>query len=101
MCVGVAKRRDMRKRRARFFMKLCLEMRLYQVATENNIKKVFKFIPHQTMTKSEDNFMKHLIKMSETSDSEEGSYVFMSIDFSSWCTIFRHEAVTSRNWIDF
>lgn len=49
--VGVAKDREMKKRKARFFGKLTLEMRLFQVATENNIKHVFKYIPHQTMQK--------------------------------------------------
>lgn len=62
--VGVAKEREMNKRKARFFGKLVLEMRLFQVATENNIKHVFKFIPHQTMTKSEDDLFKHLLKIS-------------------------------------
>lgn len=43
----------MKKRKARFFGKLVLEMRLFQVAIKNNVKHVFKFIPHQTMTKSD------------------------------------------------
>lgn len=94
VCVGVAKEREMKKKKARFFGKLCPEMRLYQVATENNIKNIFKYIPHQTMTKSEDALMKHLIKMAETSETDEGDYVFISIDFSSWCTSFRYEGVT-------
>ncbi|ANQ45640.1 RNA-dependent RNA polymerase, partial [Orinoco virus] len=94
VCIGVAKEREMKKRKARFFGKMTLEMRLYQVATENNIKNVFKYIPHQTMTKSEDGLMKHLIKMANSPDDEEGGYVFISIDFSSWCTSFRWEGVT-------
>ncbi|KAJ8709987.1 hypothetical protein PYW07_009353 [Mythimna separata] len=69
-------------------------MRLFQVATENNIKHVFKFIPHQTITKSEDDLFKRFLKILETSSSEEGGAVFMSMDFSSWCTSFRYEAVT-------
>lgn len=92
--LGVAKEREMKKRKARFFGKLVLEMRLFQVATENNIKHVFKFIPHQTMTKSEDDLFKHLLKISETSSTEDGGAVFMSMDFSSWCTSFRYEGVT-------
>lgn len=92
--VGVAKEREMKKRKARFFGKLVLEMRLFQVATENNIKHIFKFIPHQTMTKTEDDLFKHLLKISETSSTEEGGAVFMSMDFSSWCTSFRYEGVT-------
>ncbi|CAH2236870.1 jg23227 [Pararge aegeria aegeria] len=94
VCVGVAKEREMKKRKARFFGKMTLEMRLYQVATENNIKNIFKFIPHQTMTKSEDGLMKRLIKMANSPDNEEGCHVFISIDFSSWCTSFRWEGVT-------
>ncbi|KAJ2941434.1 hypothetical protein O0L34_g3646 [Tuta absoluta] len=94
VCVGVPKEREMKKRKARFFGKLCLEMRLYQVATENNMKTVFKYIPHQTMTKSEDSLMKHLIRMSEATPESEGSYIFISLDFSSWCTSFRYEGVT-------
>ncbi|KAJ8709985.1 hypothetical protein PYW07_009351 [Mythimna separata] len=46
------------------------------------------------MTKSEDDLFKHLLKISETSSSEEGGAVFMSMNFSSWCTSFRYEAVT-------
>ncbi|CAG9557920.1 unnamed protein product [Danaus chrysippus] len=92
--VGVAKEREMKKRKARFFGKLVLEMRLFQVATENNIKHVFKFIPHQTMTKTEDDLFKHLLKISEMSSTEDRSAVFMSMDFSSWCTRFRYEGVT-------
>lgn len=94
VCVGVPKEREMKKRKARFFGKLCLEMRLYQVATENNMKTVFRYIPHQTMTKSEDSLMKHLIRMSETTAETEGSFVYISLDFSSWCTSFRYEGVT-------
>lgn len=92
--VAVAKEREMKKRKARFFGKLVLEMRLFQVATENNIKHVFKFIPHQNMTKSEDDLFKHLLKISETSSTEDGGAVFISMDFSSWCTSFRYEGVT-------
>ncbi|CAB3241750.1 unnamed protein product [Arctia plantaginis] len=92
--VGVAKEREMKKTKARFFGKLTLEMRLFQVATENNIKNVFKFIPHQTMTKSEDDLFKHLLRISESSSQDEGGHVFMAMDFSSWCTSFRFEGVT-------
>lgn len=92
--VGVAKEKEMKKSKARFFGKLVLETRLFQVATENNIKHVFKFIPHQTMTKSEDVLFKQLLKISETSSTEEGGAVLMSMDFSSWCTSFRYEGIT-------
>lgn len=66
----------MKKRKARFFGKLVLEMRLFQVAIENNVKHVFKLIPHQTMTKSEDDLFKHLLKISETSSREGRSRVY-------------------------
>lgn len=84
----------MKKRKARFFGKLVLEMRLFQVAIENNVKHVFKFIPYQTMTKSEDDLFKHLLKISETSSTEKGEAAFMSMDFSSWCTSFRYRGIT-------
>lgn len=46
------------------------------------------------MTKSEDDLFKHLLKISEISSTDEGGAVFMSMDFSSWCTSFRYEGVT-------
>lgn len=83
----------MKQKKTRFFGKLTLEMR-FQVATENNINHFFKYIPHQTMTKSEDDLFKHQLKITETSSTDEVGAVFMSMDFSSWCTSFRYEGVT-------
>lgn len=46
------------------------------------------------MTKSEDDLFKHLLKISVTSSTDDGGHVFISMDFTSWCTSFRHEGVT-------
>lgn len=69
----------MKKRKARFFGKLVLEMRLFQVAIENNVKHVFKLIPHQTMTKSEDDLLSTYSRYQKPLP-EKGGAVFMTMD---------------------
>ncbi|CAB3225850.1 unnamed protein product [Arctia plantaginis] len=59
----------------------------------NNV--IMQYISREeTMTKSEDDLFKHLLRISESSYQDEGGHVFMAIDFSSWCTSFRFEGVT-------
>lgn len=43
--VAVAKERELKRKKARFYGKMCFEMRLYQTATEKNIAShIFTYI---------------------------------------------------------
>ncbi|UDL13960.1 MAG: RNA dependent RNA polymerase [Xiangshan Nyami-like virus] len=94
--VAVAKEREFKYKDARFFGKMCFEMRLYQTATEKNIAdSVFRYIKHQSMTMNEEQLIRTIIRMNAPITAQAGeTYVFITLDFSSWCTNFRHEAAT-------
>ncbi|KAJ2954234.1 hypothetical protein O0L34_g2479 [Tuta absoluta] len=90
--IAVYKEREFKQTDARSYGKLTPEMRLYQVITEKNIAKIiFRYIRHQSMTLSEEELVRTLLRMS--SPVEKGDYIFIVLDFSSWCTHFRHESV--------
>ncbi|QPB73978.1 RdRp [Hymenopteran orino-related virus OKIAV85] len=94
--VAVAKEREFKYLDARFFGKMCFEMRLYQTATEKNIAEaIFRYIKHQSMTLNEEQLTRTILRMNAPVSSCSGeSYVFITLDFSSWCTNFRYEAAT-------
>lgn len=94
--VAVAKEREFKYKDARFFGKMCFEMRLYQTATEKNIAdSIFRYIKHQSMTMNEEQLTRTIIRMNAPITAQTGeSYVFITLDFSSRCTNFRHEAAT-------
>ncbi|QMP82162.1 RNA-dependent RNA polymerase [Hymenopteran orino-related virus OKIAV87] len=87
----VAKEREFKPEKARFYAKMVPEMRLYQTATESNLAKhIFPHIKHQSMTMSEEQLTRTILKMnSPTLKMREETYVFIVVDFSSWCTTFR------------
>lgn len=94
--IAVAKEREFKYLDARFFGNMCFEMRLYQTATEKNIAdSIFRYIKHQSMIMDEEQLIRTIIRMNTPIASVKGdSYVFIILDFSSWCTNFRHEAST-------
>jgi len=94
--VAVAKERELKETNARFYEKMTPEMRLYQTATEKNIADhIFRFIKNQSMTMSEEQFTRTILWMNTPLIQIAGeTYVFIVLDFSSWCTNFRHELVT-------
>ncbi|KYM99425.1 hypothetical protein ALC62_09772 [Cyphomyrmex costatus] len=67
---------------------MCFEMRLYQTATEKNIADhTFKYIKNQSMTMSEEQLIRTILRMNIPVIQMEGeTYVFITLDFSSWCT---------------
>lgn len=93
--VAVPKEREF-KESARFYGKMTFSMRLFQVATEKNIADgIFPFVKHQSMTMSEEELTKTILRMNTPTLQLKGEpYVFITLDFSSWCTNFRHELVT-------
>lgn len=88
--VAVPKEREFKENDARCFGKMTPEMRAYQVVTEKNIADIiFRYIKHQSMTLSEEQLTKTLNRM--TCPGEGHDYIYIIIDFSSWCTHFRAE----------
>lgn len=94
--VAVPKEREFKDKDARFYGKMCFEMRLYQTSTEKNIADgVFTYIKHQSMTMSEEQLIRTILRMNTPVIHLEGeTYVFIVLDFSSWCTNFRFELIT-------
>lgn len=94
--VAVPKEREFKFINARFYGKMCFEMRLYQTVTEKNIADhVFPFVKHQSMTMNEEQLTRMNLRINTPTIELEGeTYVFIVLDFSSWCTNFRHELVT-------
>ncbi|AYW51538.1 L polymerase RdRp [Formica fusca virus 1] len=94
--VAVPKEREFKEEDARFYGKMCFEMRLYQTSTEKNIADgVFTYIKHQSMTMSEEQLIRTILRMNTPVIHLEGeTYVFIVLDFSSWCTNFRFELIT-------
>ncbi|AWI42881.1 RNA-dependent RNA polymerase [Formica exsecta virus 4] len=94
--VAVPKEREFKDEDARFYGKMCFEMRLYQTSTEKNIADgVFTYIKHQSMTMSEEQLIRTILRMNTPIIHLEGeTYVFIVLDFSSWCTNFRYELIT-------
>jgi hypothetical protein len=94
--VAVPKEREFKRENARFYAKMCNEMRLYQTATEANIaEQVFPYIKQQSMTMSEEELLRTIIKLNSQRPNPDGvSHVFITVDFSSWCTNFRYELAT-------
>ncbi|CAG4938070.1 unnamed protein product [Parnassius apollo] len=90
--VAVPKEREFKQTDARCFGKMTFEMTAYQVVTESNIAEtIFKYIKHQSMTLSEEQLTKTLNRMSCPGGDHD--YIYIVIDFSSWCTHFRSELV--------
>lgn len=94
--VAVPKEREFKEKNACFYGKMCFEMRLYQTVTEKNIADhIFKYIKHQSMTMSEEQLTRTILRMNTPVLHLEGeTYVFIVLDFSSWCTNFRYELAT-------
>lgn len=91
--VAVPKEREFKATDARFFGKMNFSMRLYQTVTERNIADyIFKYIRHQSMTMNEEQLTRTINRMNTPVLHLEGeTYVFITLDFSSWCTNFRYE----------
>ncbi len=91
--VAVPKEREFKRENVRFFGKMTPELRLYQVVTEENIaSNIFKYIKQQSMTMSEDELIRTILKLNAHARKEDTlDFVFIVIDFSSWCSKFRYE----------
>lgn len=94
--VAVAKEREFKYKDARFYGKMCFEMRLYQTATKKNIADhIFRYIKNQSMTMNEEQLIRTILRINTPIIQLEGeTYVFIDLDFSSWCTSFRLELIT-------
>ncbi|KAL0105524.1 hypothetical protein PUN28_016888 [Cardiocondyla obscurior] len=93
--VAVPKEKEFKGTNARFYGKMTFEMRLFQTITEKNIAEgVFPYIKHQSMTMNEEQLLRTIQRMTTPSSLIIGdAYVFIVLDFSSWCTNFRYEFV--------
>ncbi|DAZ87903.1 TPA_asm: hypothetical protein [Girado virus 3] len=82
------KEKELKIDNARGFGKMTYSRRLYQTCTEFNLKQsLFKYFPNQSMTMNENKLLNRLIELNYAMLSDSESYtVFMSFDFSSWCT---------------
>ena len=62
--VAVAKEREFKREKARFYGKLTQEMRMYQVATEANIAdQIFPYIKQQSMKMAKEEYLRTIIKL--------------------------------------
>ncbi|KAL0098802.1 hypothetical protein PUN28_020749 [Cardiocondyla obscurior] len=93
--VAVPKKKEFKGQNARFYGKMTFEMRLFQTVTEKNIAdEIFPFIKHQSMTMNEKQLLRIIQRMTTLSSLVEGeNYVFIVLDFFSWCTNFRYEFI--------
>ncbi|KAG0715358.1 RNA-directed RNA polymerase L [Chionoecetes opilio] len=73
------KERELSRDRARYFTKLTFDGRLHQVTSESNMKKVFRYYPHQSMTLSGNSLTKVVLKNSAR------SFMKVHVDFSKFC----------------
>ncbi|DAZ87892.1 TPA_asm: hypothetical protein [Girado virus 1] len=87
------KEKELKIDNARGFGKMSYNRRLYQTCTEFNLKQsLFKYFPEQSMTYSENKLLKRLIELNYSMINNEDSFtVFLSFDFSSWCTTMTFE----------
>lgn len=71
-------------------------MRLYQTITEKNLADhVFPYVKSQSMTMGEEKLTRTILRVNTPILQIEGeTYVFITLDFFSWCTNFRYELVT-------
>ncbi|UZH25300.1 RNA-directed RNA polymerase [Nyavirus gerbillisci] len=92
--VGTFKECELKRDKGRLFGKLSFEARLYQTATEHNIaEKIFPYIKSQSMTMSEEELKRTILKMSSSLKAyADHSMTFISVDLSQWCTTWRHES---------
>ncbi|ACQ94979.1 RNA-dependent RNA polymerase [Nyavirus midwayense] len=92
--VGVFKECELKRDKGRLFGKLTFEARLYQTATEHNIaEKIFPYIKSQSMTMSEEELKRTILRMSSSLKAySEHDIIFISVDLSQWCTTWRHES---------
>ncbi|BCL64177.1 L protein [Sekira virus] len=92
--IGVFKECELKKKKGRLFGKLSFEARLYQTATEHNLaEKIFPYIRGQSMTMSEEELKRVVLRMSSDLRAyAEHSMLFIAIDLSQWCTTWRHES---------
>ncbi|AHA90827.1 RNA-dependent RNA polymerase [Sierra Nevada virus] len=92
--VGVFKECELKRDKGRLFGKLTFEARLYQTATEHNIaEKIFPYIKGQSMTMSEEELKRTILRMSSSLKAYiEHDIIFISVDLSQWCTTWRHES---------
>lgn len=90
------------KIKGRLFCKMVFEMRLWQVATEKNLgKTLLPYIKYQTMTYSNDQLTRKLLRLAKATTSK--NFIMATIDFSSWNLRFRYESMqvmceTMDNW---
>lgn len=79
------KERELSLDKARYFTKLKFDMRMYQTTLEDNIKKIMKYYPHQSMTMSGNTLAKTILKNSITTSMKA------HLDFSKWCMHMCHQ----------
>ncbi len=76
--VAVQKEREFKQENARFFGKMTPELRLYQVVTEENIaSNIFKYIKQQSMTMSEDELIRTILKLNAHARKEDTWIMFL------------------------
>lgn len=76
--VAVPKEREFKKSNVRFYAKLTMSMRFYQTLTEKVLAEcVYGYVPHQSMTLSEEEFTRKIITMNAPLSTNQGNYVFV------------------------
>ena len=81
----VIKEKELKIKKARGFCKTTPPIRLWQTATEKNLAdKIFKYIPTQTVTLSDQEIVRNVSDINDISHGNH-DYVFMSMDFVRWC----------------
>ena len=99
LVVGLHSKERELKINARLFAMMCLEMRLYFNMTEKNTaEKIFPLIPYQTMTWTDAELTKAMLRLSslhsekDTGKTDRYVYVIISLDFNKFNQKWRFES---------
>lgn len=97
LCVmaAVAKEKEPKRIKPRFFWKLPYPVRLWQTTTEANIARgVFPYIPTQIMTLSDLDLLQRISDVNRSFVDSLDAPVFITVDFVRWCLKMQLLAVT-------
>lgn len=86
---GGCSQREFKSTDARFYGKICFEMRLYQTVTEKNLADhVFPYVKSQSMTMGEEKLTRTILRVNTPILQMGETYVFITLDFFLGAQIF-------------
>jgi len=91
--VGVHSKEREIKIKSRLFAMMPLEMRMYFAATEKNLANgLLKYLPTQTMTGSEAELSKYLLKVTSHDNKRDYIPITFSLDYKKFNQRWRYES---------